>query len=164
MAIYADVGTMFTSISLFGAGILFAIAGLLVGIIRGWTKETAMYPLMFSVLAWTVALILPNAAFAFAIFVAGAISLTMIFNSFYKEVSSTNIAMVAITVAVINILLIVGFAGFQVVDWNTSVTGIQDDINTVFVNEWPELLNNAPNLDNTICPPNADSVICYLGS
>lgn len=124
--VYDAVGTLVTSISLFGVGTLFAFLGILFAISRSMTKHSESWALIFSVFAWVIALIIPSIPWASFIFIAGTIGITLAFNPIFEKMNDSNIFTIGIIVMVIYIIVGAGVGIYdEAPSWGSSLSAVQ---------------------------------------
>lgn len=153
--IYDSIGTLLTNIGLFGGGMAFGILGLIFGIARGMTKNHDMWALIFSAFAWTMALIAPNTLFAGTIFVAGAIGITLAYTPLIKQATESNIFLVAIIAALINVSMLIGVGAFgESLNWGTNIDEVQTDIITILGQETTAISQETP--AHGLCTPSQE--------
>lgn len=129
---YDSVGTLLTNIGMFGGGIAFGVLGLILGAVRGITKNSELWAITFSAIAWLIAMMIPTVTWALTIFIAGAVGISLSFMPILKKMEDTNIFAIAIISMVINILLLFGSGAYKMsLGWEDNINGIQDDIGSL---------------------------------
>lgn len=149
------------NLGLFGGGIGLAIAGLIMGSVRGMTKNSDMWAIGFSAFAWLIALMIPNVPWAITIFLMGAIGITFAFMPTLRKIGDTNIFVLASISILVNLLLMFGSSAYDVsLNWNNDFELIQSDISSFLGAEVGNVDSSLPS--NGLCRPgqtNCDSSI-----
>lgn len=159
--VYDAIGTMLMNIGMFGGGITFGVLGLILGAVRGMTKNSEMWAIGFSALAWLIAMMIPNVPWAITIFTAGAIGITLAFMPILKKMEDTNIFTIAIISAIINLLIVFGSGAMAYsLDWQTNMDSVQTDIATTLGVETANFESTSP--QHGLCRP--DDPNCQTGA
>lgn len=130
MAIYADsIGTLILNTSLLGAGALFGLLGIVMGIARGMTKNQEMWGVSFATFAWLIALIAPNQTWAVGMFIAGAVALTTIFASMMPSINENNIFVIATIAGILSVIMLIGSGTFtKSANWGYNLEQARTDV------------------------------------
>lgn len=150
--VYETIATMLTNISLFGTSIVFVILALIAGFTRGMGKKSELWALTFSVLAWIMALMIPNAPWASIIFFCGAISVTIAYMPLLKKSGDANILVIGIIFIIMNLTLIIATNTWsESLSWDESITASRNVIATTLGTQVMYISSKTPN--HGLCLP-----------
>lgn len=151
------MGYMIGEIALGGAGMVFAILALVIGLMKNTTGNQDDWPIIFTTLSWTIAMIIPNIVYTGIIFAAGALTLTMAFTPMLNKARQPSIILMGIIIIVINAMLIIGSGLFSIaVGWQTTYSYAKSDTMTILRVQAANIGNETP--QTGLCKPNAQNV------
>lgn len=149
-----SVGQLILNIGLFTGGMAFGILAIVLAISRSMTKNRNHWAIIFSMFAWTIALIIPQVWYSALIFGFGAFALSLAFMPIVEKTGDKNIFILAIIAGVLNLLLLLGTGAYDVSlawqdNYDDSLTTIENVLNVEITN----LGNGVPEYE--VCSPNS---------
>lgn len=130
---YEAVIDLFANIGLLGIGLLFGVAGMIMGAVRGMTKNQDMWAIGFGMLAWTIAILIPNTIWAGSIFLMGTVGIMLSFMPLINKTEDSNIFALAVLFIILNIIILLGSGAFlQSSQWQYNQDDVREDILNLF--------------------------------